>query len=1382
MSDNEQHVLDHFPSDPGVVPSTLDFPVVGIGASAGGIVALQRFLTELPSSTGMAFVIVLHLAPDQDSAMAAILQLRTRMPVMQVTGTVGIERDHVYVIPPKQDLVMNDSALHIVPAARTRGVRTAIDKFFRALAEVHRERAVGVILSGAGSDGAVGIARIKEMGGVTMAQAPDDAEHAGMPQSAIATGTVDFVLPVVEMPQKLIELARNTRMIVLPKAGELSLAIGHGRSVDDDEHEQALRDILTIILQRTGHDFRQYKRATILRRIERRLQVAMLPDVRHYRNLVETDPNEVFALLQDLLISVTNFFRDREAFEALERDVIPRIFQATPADEQIRSWTLGCATGEEAYSVAMLLADQNALQPAGGARSLQVFASDIDARALAVARAGMYSKSIVTDLPPARLRRYFEMRGEHYCIKRELRDTVLFAIHNVLRDPPFSRVHLLTCRNLLIYLDRDVQRKVFEMMHYALQPDGFLFLGNAESADSVPHLFTAVDKRNRIYQPVKSRVNKYITPMTTPGTIFPVAAAPAAAPVAERKERPVQRIYLELIQDIAPPSIMVDEHNDVVYASRSAVRFMRPLAGEPTQQVLDLVHPDLQLELRAALFQANKTGQVVEAGEIPVRLDTETVGLHLKVRPDRRQDGGSGMSMLLFEAREIQDDALTARANVAELSIARHLEDELRNTKEQLRGLIDQYEATMGDLKASNEELQAVNEELRSAMEELETSKEELQSVNEELLTVNLELKSKIDETTKSNDDLQNFLAATEISTIFVDRQFRIKRYSKPTDKLFNLISSDIGRPLADITHRLAYPDLLADIEDAVEHLRSTEREVRSIDGGWYLARLLPYRTSADKIDGVVVTFVNISQRKAAEQQLLASEQRMRLIAASTQDYAIATLDQQGIVTSWNFGAERVFGYPESEMLGRSIDTLLPPEERSQGLAEAELQRALDDGRVERERWLLRKDGAEVFCSDITTLLQDDRVRGFVKIARDLTGSKRMLEQQTAQLEWEKHERSRAEHAARARDHFLLVLSHEVKGPLNQIQLASETLQQLSGTGDADTLARAAATIKDAIQTQVRMIDDATDLTRLRTGRLSIERGSVDMRDALQQAVDIMRPSAAQHEVTITTELSANALIHGDAIRIRQLAWNLLRNAITRSVPGSTVALRLSTEGMLVCVEVQDSGIGFAPARLRDVFESSRSGALRHTAAADIAVLGLTLVKELATGHGGWLEVESADGVPGARFRVYLPRVVAGTPAPAAGQDRPSVLQGRRILLIQGDGRTLTSMSNLLAHEQAVVSGAGTASEALQVASEAATPFDLVLTDVILPDMSGLELLSLLRQQPGYAQVPAIAMGGQLRDGELAALRSAGFARHLGTPFSLACLNDAIAQLAPHGR
>jgi two-component system CheB/CheR fusion protein len=1376
MNYHEKKMLEYFPPDPGIVPSTLDFPVVGIGASAGGIAALQHFLEGLPGKTGMAFVIVLHLAPEHESVTASILQLKTRMPVSQVSGDVTIEQDHVYVIPPNRDLLMNANGLHIVPAERSVGSRTTIDKFFRTLAEVHRERAIGVILSGAGSDGAVGIARIKEMGGVTVAQAPGDAEHDGMPLSAIATNAVDIVLPVVEIPQKLVEIALNSRRIVLPEAGELGLAIGPGRYPGDDERERALRDVLAVVQQRTGHDFRHYKRATILRRIERRLQIAMLPDVQHYKAFLETNPNETFALLQDLLISVTNFFRDREAFEMMEREIIPRVFETAAPDEQIRCWSIGCATGEEAYSMAMLLADQNELQPEGQTRSLQVFASDIDARALNVARIGAYPKSIVTDVPPSRLRRYFEERDDMYCIKRELRDSVLFANHNALRDPPFSRVHLLSCRNLMIYLDRDIQQKVFEMMHYALQPDGFLFLGNAESADSVPNLFAVVDKRNRIYKPIKNRPSKYVVSIEPLSPYASVPAMPAALPATGRKERSPQHVFRELIEDAAPPSVMIDERNDLVYTSRAVIRFLRPSVGEPTHHLLDLVHPELQLELRAALFQASQTGQPVETRDVPVLIEGEPMGVRMRIRPDGRR-GGTGMTIVFFDASEMRADANIAQPGVAELTIARHLEEELRSTKKQLRGVIDQYEATMGDLKASNEELQAVNEELRSAMEELETSKEELQSVNEELLTVNLELKTKVDETTKANDDLQNFLASTEISTIFVDRMLHIKRYSKPSARLFNLIASDIGRPLADITHRLDYPDMLADIENVVEHLQSTEREVRSAEGDWFIARLLPYRTSADKIDGVVLTFVNITQRKAAEEQLFDNEQRMHLIAASTRDYAIATIDQAGLVTSWNRGAERVFGYTEAEMLGRSVELLLLPEERDHGVIRAELLCALEEGRLERERWLLHKDGTEVFCSDITTPLQDSRVHGFVKIARDLTGSKRMLEQQTARLEWEQHERLRAENATRLRDNFFTLLAHELKQPLHLIQLTSETLQRLPATSDMDVVSHSAEMIKQAIAAEVRLIDDVMDLSQMRSGKLNLHRDSVDMSLALQRAVDMMAASAAQHEVRIVADLPAGPVISGDEARIQQIAWSLLRNAIGRSAAGATVSLRLYTEKSLVCVELEDSGKGFSPARISGLLETVARSAVGQSDEPDVHAISLALVKELVSSHGGWLEIDSTENARGARFRLFFPRGFPVTAEPGPSHRPNDVLMDKNILLIVGDDRIAASLSHLLEREQATVVNASSAHDALEVAGTIDEPFDLVLMDVSLPDMSGLQLLSTLREQPGFARVPFIAMGNRLRDSELAALRSAGFAQHMSLPFSLKHLSDIVVRL-----
>ncbi|MEN3362769.1 MAG: two-component system, chemotaxis family, CheB/CheR fusion protein, partial [Burkholderiales bacterium] len=1211
MDDNEHKVLAFPPPEPGFVPSNLPFFVVGIGASAGGITALLRFLEAVPADNGMAYVIVLHLSPEHESNMAEILQTKTRMPVLQVTETLPIEANHVYVIPPTKDMVMHDGRLQVLAAARSRGRHTAIDIFLRTLAEVHRERAVGIILSGAGSDGAVGIARIKEKGGMTFVQTPEDAEYDSMPLSAIATGMVDIILPVVEMPQKLIDLSRNAAAIQLPAAVNLDHGIaGAAPLVVDDHRERALRDIMSILQLRTGHDFSNYKRATVLRRLERRLQVNGLPDVMAYRAYLDHHAEEIPALLQDMLISVTNFFRDRDAFEALEREVIPRIFHESGPAEPIRAWSIGCATGEEAYSIAMLLSEQNTLiHPP---RAIQVFASDIDERALNIARRGMYPGSIITDVPPPRLRQHFERQDNHYCIRKEVRDKVLFAVHNALRDPPFSRMHLISCRNLMIYLDRDIQRKVFEMMHYALHGDGVLFLGNAESADGVPDLFVTIDKKHRIYQATKSRSSKYYVPIQAPGPIVRVPTAHDARPPAGRAERPIQQLYGQLLQEAAPPSVLIDQDKNLVYAAKSASRFLHPPQGEVSQSILELAHPDLQLELRAALFQATKTGLPVETQPIAMRQDDQIRAVRMIIRPAPPQHAAEGMTLLLFHESAENADAAAPTSNAAENVIALHLEDELRNTKEQLRALIDQYETTTADLKASNEELQAVNEELRSAMEELETSKEELQSVNEELLTVNVELKIKVDETVKAHDDLQNLLAATEIATVFVDRNVCIKRYSQPASRLFNMITTDIDRRLADITHRLHYPELLPDIEQVLQTLQPHEREVSSADNEWFIARLLPYRTAADHIDGVVLTFVNFSQRKAAEERLRASEQRMRLIAASTRDYAIATMDMDGVVTSWNSGAERLFGYSEQEMVGQSGGLVFLPEDRAMGQFEEELRRALNEGRAEDERWHLRKDGSRVFCSGITSPLVDGDAHGFVKIARDLTGSKQAQDQQAARLEWEQQERIRAQEAARLRDEFFAVLSHELKQPLNLIQLTAEMLSRMPDTANLPTVVRSATTIQHSVDSQVKIIDDLMDLSRLRTGKLTLLRAQVSLSDAIAQVVSLVTPDARQKRVALLLEPAATELyVYGDGIRIEQIIWNLLSNGIKFTPSNGQVHIRLSQQDDFACVEVADTGRGIAAEFVPfvfDMFKQADSSTTRENGGMGI---GLALVREL---------------------------------------------------------------------------------------------------------------------------------------------------------------------------
>jgi two-component system CheB/CheR fusion protein len=1365
MNDTERTFLQFPPASPGFIPSTLPFFVVGIGASAGGIDALLRFFEAMPADSGMAFVIVLHLSPKYESNVAQILQAKTKMPVMQVNETVAIEPNHVYIIPPSKDLLMNDGTLQVISAARPSGRHTAIDLFLRTLAEVHRERAVGVILSGSGSDGAVGIARIKEKGGITLVQSPDDAGYDSMPRSAIATGAVDLSLPVAEMPQKLITLFHNANSLELPPIGNPEQKLGTRKAeAHTEDSEKVLMDIMAMLEERTGHDFRHYKRATVLRRIERRMQVNGLPDLMAYRKFLEQHQDETTALLQDMLISVTNFFRDRDAFAALEHDVIPKIFEDTPEGEQIRAWSLGCATGEEAYSLAMLLADRNVLM--SKPRSVQIFASDIDERAINIARHGSYPESIIADVSPSRLRQYFDKDEQHYRVKRDIREQVLFALHNVLRDPPFSKLNLIACRNLLIYLNRDIQNRVIEILHYALRPHGYLFLGSAESVDPASRFFVPIDKKHRIYQAANVRPGSFNAVPSSLGPserLLPVKASKIRS--GQHRTSP-QEVHHRLLEDYAPPSILIDENNDVVYATRQAGRFLHYPGGETSNNILTTIHPDLQLELRAALFQASQSHQKVTTGYIAISEGRKSTSVRIVICPAQDQHAATGITLLAFEELGEPIEGQVAIPSSDNNSLARHLEEELKQTKEQLRSVVDQYEVALEDVKASNEELQAINEELRSTTKEMETSKEELQSTNEELITVNLEMKMKVDETAKANDDLQNFISATEIAVVFIDRGMRIKRYTRPSTKIFNLIATDIDRSLLDITHRLEYPAIAQDIEQVFEKLQPVEREVRSADGLWYIAKLLPYRTAEDRIEGVVLSFIDISKRKLVEQRLQESEQRMRLIAASTRDYAIATMDMDGIVTSWNNGAERLFGYSEKEMLGQRGEVLYTPEDRTAGALQDELDRARKDGRAEDDRWHVRKDGSRVFCSGITSPLIDEKICGFVKIARDLTSSKRIRDQQEARLAWERQERIRAEEAARVRDEFFAVLSHELKQPLNLIQLTAEMLSRLPETEKLPTVARSATTIKRMVDSQARIIDDLMDLSRLHTGKLTLACTQVNLNEAVSHVVNLMSGDAQQKDIALVFEQAAKELIvHGDMVRIEQVVWNLLSNALKFTPAGGKVYVRLRREGDNACIEVADTGKGIPPEFLPfifDMFRQANTGTTRQYGGLGI---GLALVKQLVNSHGGRVEVDSRGDGQGTQFRVFLPVTLPKqkiSAPPLAEGNR--TLAGKRVLLVDDAKETLESLGNLLGMEGANVSCASSGAEALKIVTSASEPYQLIISDIGMPDMDGYTLLAELRKVKATETAPAIALSGFTRPADVACALAAGFETHVRKP------------------
>jgi two-component system CheB/CheR fusion protein len=1359
------------PTEPGVVPSTIQFPVVGIGASAGGLPALLRFFENLPQHTGMAFVIILHLSPRHKSSADLVLQRATRMPVVQVVKAVQIEPDHVYVIPPNQHLTMIDGFLGLTPLERPRGGHIAIDLFFRTLAEVHRERSVAIVLSGTGSDGAVGLTRIKEQGGVTIVQLPADAEHDGMPEAAIGTGIVDFILPVADMPQKLIELWENARIIELPPTGDGEGPIAHLPRQDEVQlAEEALQRVVFLLLNRTGHDFKQYKRATVLRRIERRMQVRAVHTLPDYCSLLEADPRESHALLDDMLIGVTNFFRDRDAFEAVEREIVPELFKDKSATDEIRVWVAACSTGEEAYSLAMLLADH--ADEMANPPAYQVFASDIDNDAIAQARSGIYPASILTDIAPARLRRHFTKDDDRYNIRKGIRDRILFASHNVLRDPPFSRLDMVSCRNLLIYLNREVQARVLEMFHFALKPGGYLFLGGSESAESVADFFVPIDKKNRIY-----RARPTSRAMSS-GTQLPSHVSRLPESIHRpppRRQFSYAEVHQRALALAAPPSVVLDRESNIVHMSQRAGQFLRMGAGEPSRNVLALVIPELRLELRSALYQVHQGNTAVDCRHILVEVPGRSAIIGMKVSPFRDDDSSESFTLVVFN--EVPPEVAPAPAGAPRDDLVlTQLETELQRTKEQLQETIEHSEISTEELRASNEELQAINEELRSATEELETSKEELQSVNEELITVNYELKVKVEETGKANDDLNNLIASTDIATVFVDSGLRIKRFTPRATDIFSVIASDLGRSLLDLTHRLDYDQLADDVSATFETLRPVEREVRSNDGRWYIVRLLPYRTTEDRIEGAIMTFFDITERRQAEEQARVNEARMRMVAESTHDYAIISLDADGRATSWNKGAERMFGYTEAEMLGRSLEALYTPEDRERGAREEEMRRAREEGRSEDERWHLRKDGSRFYASGVTNPLGPRAAYGYAKIARDETERLRQMSERDEALSIEHRERTGAEHAAAMKDQFLAIMSHELRQPLNMIGINADLLSRIPEVRASSLAVRCAETIRTSVSSQAKIIEELLDLSRVRTGKLALSVAPVHAGKVVHAIVDVARADPSAHGLQVEASIDDSLVVMADTVRFEQIAMNLLSNAVKFTPHGGSIEVRLAADDGMMRLDVVDSGQGIAPGSLGRVFEMFGQPNSVTTRAKGGLGIGLALVRELVALHGGRIEAHSEGIGKGARFTVWLPLIEHdGNELGNLPGDAKLDIAGLRVLLVDDVEDAVLVMQSLLEMYGADVLVATSARQALEILGR--ENVELLVSDISMPDMDGYGLLREVRRLPRYATLPAVAVTGLGREQDIAAAREAGFSAHLGKPLSVDRLLNIIPGL-----
>jgi len=1237
-------------------------PMVGIGGSAGSISALQAFFEATPPDLGVSYVVIMHLSPEHESNLAAILQRSTVMPVRQVTTTERVEANHVYVIPPRKVLTSLDGFLRLSDMPAARGKRVAVDLFFRTLADTHGPHAVAVVLSGTDGDGAIGIKRIKERGGLTIAQDPQDAEYDGMPRAAIGTGMVDWVLRAGEIPAKLAQYQAQERRIRLPAeegphpAQELKGA---------PEDEAAMRDVLTFLRTQTGRDFSYYKRATILRRIARRMQVNGIDDLPSYLTFMRTHPGEAGALLQDLFISVTNFFRDRAAFEVLERN-IPKLFEGKHSGDAVRVWVAACATGEEAYSIAMLLAEH--ARTIDSPPAIQVFATDLDEQAIQKARDGIYPEAIVADVSEERLRKFFIRVHQGYRVRRELRETVLFAAHDLLKDSPFSNLDLASCRNLLIYLDRDAQQRAVDLFHFALVPGGRLFLGTSEQVNEESPQFTPVDKKYRLYVstpsprisypvPLGFRLHQRAQQLRDQSLERPAIPPPARfvhpdlPELGGRSFRDVKigdawaDLHYRMLERVAPPSVLINGDHEVLHLSENAGRYLRLAGGTATLDLLRAVHPALRLELRAVLSRASQNAAPESTHDVAIDLDGETKLLRIRVVPLPEVE--PDLLLVIFDERP-STDAQTPVAAASADAVTWQLEHELEQMKAHVRELSEQAELTHEELRAGNEELQAMNEELRSATEELETGREELQSINEELTTVNQELKSKVDDLEQSNSDLHNLISATAIPIIFLDRALTISRFTPKAVELFNLITTDIGRPLSDLTHRLDYPGMHDDAVAVLEHLAPIEREVSS-DGNWYLARLMPYRTTDDRIAGVVLTFVDITRRKRAEDDLRRSEERLRLSIESanifTWDVNVET--SEGTVST---NVADVLGFEFRPGLKENLGFIHPDDRAALVAAFERAARGEAEFDIEH-RIVSPKDGALIWIRAQGNLAPSARGEParMVGISQNITARRKMEGALRDSEESLKKSNTALEDRVRIRTADLMRSKELLKESAAVSNRRAESLRDLTvqlAQAEQRERRRLAKLLHDHVQQLLVAARMRVDIVQQEPEADDIGEQLRETLDILDESIEAARslsielsppllhenglPAALawlaakfekQHQLQIEVEADDEENPPSEELRdmlyqaTRELLLNVAKHAKTEQA-----RIRLArTDGRLTLV-VEDHGAGFDTTQRRP----------------DQASFGLFYVRERVEGMGGKLSIESSPG-KGTRVAISVP-------------------------------------------------------------------------------------------------------------------------------------------------
>jgi len=1337
-----------------------DIPVVGIGASAGGLEALQQFFRNVPSDVGAAYVVIVHLAPDRESELAPILGRETVMPVVQVGdhAQVDLAPNQVYVIAPDRKLELTDATIGASMFERPRGQRAAIDLFFRSLCSAHSD-IYAVILSGCGSDGSIGAKAVKEAGGLVLVQDPDEAAYESMPRAAMVAGVADLVLPIRELAHRLGALIgsrdRITHLVGTSERQGAEALQSEERVAKapggEDNVEQALQGVLDLLRRRTGHDFSKYKRTTILRRLMRRMQLHHAASIPEYLGHLEANVDEAQALLNDFLISVTTFFRDPEAWAALrEHVVVPLVERANPA-EPIRCWVAGCATGEEAYSLAMLFSEE--VEQRQIRQEFTIFASDVDERALAVAREGLYPEGIVVDVSDERLGRWFRHTDDHYRVGMELRDRVVFATHGLQRDPPFSRLHLISCRNLLIYLDRELQEQVMGIFRYACREDGYLFLGSAETAS--PRWFRPVAKQHRIYALQAHADGRRSVLQDLPVVVSqpPPSRRSLERPRVDR-DGTVER-HRVLLEELAPPSVVVDERWNVRSYSDSAGRFFAPRGGPATLSVTDSVRPELRGELTVALRHALESREPWLSEFVTVRYDAVPRRVAVLVQPRGQEGQAAAHALVLFleagPATALQQQALEQPSSEREQA----LQEKLHQAEQHVEHLHAEHYAAEEDLRAANEELQSLNEEFRSTTEELETSKEELQSINEELQTVNLQLKLKLEETARAHDDLENLMSATNIATLFLDPQLCIKRFTPPLQNIFNVKAQDQGRSIGDITHALDYQGIEEDARRVLQERVTLERTATARDGRTFIVQLMPYRATQDRPDGVVITLVDVTRLTCAEEDLRRSERRFRTLLEASGD-VLYTMNPDWTEMRELHGGGFIVDTIEPRL--DWMDAYILPDDQA-GVREAIAEAIRTKGAFQLEHRVRRADGTVGWTQSRAAPVLDEHgaIVEWFGAASDVTARKAA---ERALLE-----------AARSKNEFLAVLSHELRNPLAPLRTGIELLEQ--ARGKPELLDTARPMMERQLVHLMRLVDDLLDVSRISRGKIELRKERLDLAEIIHAALEMSDSDLSRGDRQVTVSVPSEPLaVEGDRVRLVQIIANLLNNAAKFTDAGGRIDIRVTPRGARVEIQVQDDGCGITREQLSELFEMFSQS---DPGGGPGLGIGLSLVRGLVEMHGGTVVADSAGPGYGATFTVSLP-LCGSAPAKAmTDTTERDVLPAQCRVLVVDDNRDITkSLDLVLTMLGAEVRVAHDGAEALRIC-EAWAPTH-VLMDLGMPGMDGYEAARRLRAKPADHAFRLVAMTGWGQEEDRHRTREAGFDEHLVKPVGVAELKAVLSR------